>query len=130
MTKPDTEILLEILVRVEKVGSFCPEKLMRSGRNRIFEEAYRRFDTWDEIVEKSVRLSNEQDLIGKRLKTPREIVVEILRLEGRGESMYGLDVAERHDELYVAAVMFYGSWNRTLAIVGIKPHGKIRDPPQ
>jgi len=50
MRKTNEEFLLEILECAERIGSFCPEKRMGQGRNRLFEEAYRCFDTWDEIV--------------------------------------------------------------------------------
>ena len=119
MRKSNDELLLEILVRAEKVGSFCPEKLMRRGRNRIFEEAYRRFETWDEIIEQCIVFSNKLNLIGKVLKTPKEVILDILRMETNNQSFLEPDV---QPELYTAAVLFYGSWNQALAIVGIKKY--------
>ena len=129
LKKTDEEILFEILVRAERIGSFCPEELMRIGQIAVFEEAYRRFETWDMIVEKCVTFSNEQDLIGRRLMPPKEIVLEILRMEGRGESLWKFNVVANHRELYDATLMFYGSWDRILVIVGIKQHECICDPP-
>ena len=119
MRKSNDELLLEILVLAEKVSSFCPEKLMRRGCNRIFEEAYRRFETWDEIVEQCIIFSNKQNLIGKVLKTPKEVILGILRMETNNQSLMESDV---QPELYTAAVMFYGSWNQALAIVGLKKY--------
>lgn len=126
MKKTDEEIFLDILVVSERAGSFCPEKLMRLGRIGLFEEAYRRFETWDGIVERCVVFSNDQNLTGKRLMPPKEIVLEILRLESCGASLREYVVAATCHELHEAALLFYGSWNRALAIVGLN----IRDPPK
>jgi hypothetical protein len=117
MKKTNEELLFEILVRAEQVGSFCPEKLMGNGRNRIFEEAYRCFETWDKIVERCIIFSNHRNLIGKILKTPKEVILEILRLETNYQSLRESDIPP---DLHTAAVLFYGSWNRALAIVGLK----------
>jgi hypothetical protein len=45
MKKTDEELLLEVLLRIESVGSFCPENLISNGYHQLFEEAYRRFET-------------------------------------------------------------------------------------
>ena len=124
MKKTNEELLLEILVLAEKAGSFCPEKLMRKGRNKIFEEAYRRFETWNGIVEQCIVFSNKLNLIGKILKTPKEVILEILRLETNNQSLREPDV---QPELHTAAVMFYGSWNQALAIVGLKRYDDNHD---
>jgi len=117
MKKTDEELLLEILVRIERVGSFCPEDLMRNGYHQLFEEAYRRFETWDEIIEQCIKLSNQFDLIGM---TPKEVILEILRLEHDQQSFQEADVLDTRPELHAASVLFYGSWDRALTIVGLK----------
>ena len=127
--KTNEELLLEILVRVEKVGSFCPEKLMCDGYYRLFEEAYRRFETWDEIIKQCVHFSSRLDLVGAIPKTPQEIILEILRLENNRQSLQEADVLDVQPDLHAAAILFYGSWNRVLAIVGLKI-GKGHDLPE
>ncbi len=125
MKKSDEELLFEVLVLAEKVGSFCPEKLLKVRRIKIFEEAYRRFGTWNDIVERCVDLANEQNLVGQRLKPPKEVVLEILRLETAEESLQETSVRMDHAELHAAVVMYYGSWDCVLAIVGAKEHDPI-----
>jgi len=120
MKKTNEELLLEILVLVEKTGSFCPEKLMGRGRNRIFEEAYRRFETWDEIVRQCINFSNQLNLVDTIQKTPQEVILEILKLENNRLSLQEADVLEIQPDLHAAAVLFYGSWNCVLTIVGLK----------
>jgi len=127
MKKTDEELLLEILVRVERVGSFCPEDLMRNGYHQLFEEAYRRFETWDEIVEQSIMLSRRFDLITIP-KTPKEVILEILRLENEQQSLRETDILDVRPNLHAAAVLFYGSWDRVLTIVGFKQHGDKHCP--
>ena len=122
MNKTNEDLLLEILVRVEMVGSFCPEKLMRNGYYRLFEEAYRRFETWDVIVEQCVQLSNQLELIGTVPKTPKDVILEILRLENEQQSLRETDILDVRHDLHAAAVLFYGSWDRVLSIVGFKKH--------
>ena len=119
MKKTDEELLLEILVRVERVGSFCPEDLMRNGYHQLFEEAYRRFETWDEIIEQCIKLSSQFDLIGM---TPKEVILEILRLEHDQQSFQETDVLGSRPDLHAASVLFYGSWDHSLTIVGLKKH--------
>ena len=130
--KTDDELLFEILVRVEQVGSFCPEKLMYKKNNRLFTEVYRRFETWDAIVEQCVKFANKFELIGAPLKTPKEVILEILRLESEGQSFGEADVLYGRPELHAAAVLFYGSWNQALVIVGLMnadeyPEGEVRN---
>jgi len=129
MKKTNEELLLEILVRVEKVGSFCPEKLMCKGYHRLFEEAYRRFETWDEIVSQSINFSSRFDLIGTIPKTPQEVILEILRLENNRQSLQETDILDTQPDLHAATILFYGSWNRALAIVGLK-RDKKHDLPE
>jgi len=117
MKKTNEELLLEILVRVERVGSFCPEDLMCNGYHQLFEEAYRRFETWDEIIEQCIKLSSQFDLIGM---TPKEVILEILRLEHDQLSFQEADVLGTRPDLHAAAVLFYGSWNHVLTIVGLQ----------
>jgi hypothetical protein len=117
--KTDEELLLEILVRVERVGSFCPEDLMGNGYHQLFEEAYRRFETWDEIIEQCIKLSNQFDLIGM---TPKEVILAILRLEYDQRSFQEADVLDTRHDLHAAAVLFYGSWNRALTVAGLKAY--------
>jgi hypothetical protein len=121
MKKTDEELLLEILVRVERVGSFCPEDLMCHGHHQLFEEAYRRFETWDEIIEQCIKLSSQFDLIGM---TPKEVILEILRLEHDQQSFHEADVLGTRPDLHSAAVLFYGSWDRALTIVGLQEQEK------
>ena len=120
LRKTKEELLLEILVRVEKVGSFCPEKLMCHGYYRLFEEAYRRFETWDEIVNQCINFSSRFDLIGMIPQTPQEVILEVLRLENDRQSLQEPDVLGVQPDLHAAAILFYGSWNRVLTIVGLK----------
>ena len=68
MQKTDDELLFEILVRVEQVGSFCPEKLMCKKNNRLFAEVYRRFEARDKIVEQCVQFAKKFELIGAPVK--------------------------------------------------------------
>jgi len=98
MKKTNEELLLEILVRVERVGSFCPEDLMGHGYHQLFEEAYRRFESWDEIIEQSIKLSSQFDLIGV---TPKEVILEILRLEHEQQSFQEEDVISTRPDLHV-----------------------------
>lgn len=118
--KTNEDLLLEILVRVEQVGSFCPEKLMGDGYYRLFEEAYRRFETWDEIVRQCIHFSSQLDLVNTIPKTPQEVILEILKLENNQQSLREADVIGIQPDLHAAAVLFYGSWNCVLTIVGLK----------
>ena len=119
MKKTDEELLLEILIRAERVGSFCPEDLMCNGYHQLFAEAYRRFETWDAIIEQSIKLSSQFDLIGM---TPKEVILEILRLEHDRQSFQEADILDIRPDLHAAAVLFYGSWDCVLTIVGLKKH--------
>ena len=121
MKKTNEELLLEILVRVERVGSFCPEDLMCHGYHQLFEEAYRRFESWDEIIEQSIKLSSQFDLIGM---TPKEVILDILRLEHERQSFQEEDVLSICPNLHAAAVLFYGSWDHVLTIVGLNKQDK------
>jgi len=125
--KTNEELLFEILVLVERAGSFCPEKLMCKQHRRIFEEVYRRFDTWNEIVEQCVHFSNKQDIMGTILKTPKDVILEVLRLESGRQSLQEADILAIQPELHSAAVLFYGSWDRVLAVVGLKRGGNDAD---
>ena len=122
MKKTNEDLLLEILVRVETVGSFCPEKLMRNGHHRLFEEAYCRFETWDVIVAQCIELSNQLNWTEMIPKTPKEVLMEILRFENEQQSLQGAAVLDSRPDLHSAAVLFYGSWERALTIVGFKKH--------
>jgi len=122
LRKKDEEILLEILIIAEKAGSFCPENLMRTGQNRLFEEAYRRFESWDKIIELCVDFSNRRKLFETFLKTPREIILDILRLETGGKSFCEANIKADYPDLYASAVLYYGSWHRVLSIIGIESY--------
>ena len=127
MKKTDEELLLEVLLRIESVGSFCPENLISNGYHQLFEEAYRRFETWDEIIEQCIMLSRRFDLITIP-KTPKEVILEILRLENEQQSLRETDILNVRPALHAAAVLFYGSWDRVLTIVGFKQHGDKHCP--
>ena len=123
MKKTDEELLLEILVRAERVGSFCPEDLMCNGYHQLFEEAYRRFETWDTIIEQCIKLSSQFDLVGM---TPKEVILEILRLESDRQPFQEADVLDTRPDLHAAAVLFYGSWSHAITIVGLQKWDKQR----
>ena len=127
MKKTDEELLLEVLLRIESVGSFCPENLISNGYHQLFEEAYRRFETWDEIIEQCIMLSRRFDLITIP-KTPKEVILEILRLENEQQSLQESNILDVRPDLHAAAVLFYGSWGRVLTIVGFKNHGDKHCP--
>jgi hypothetical protein len=118
--KSNEDLLLEILIRVEKTGSFCPEKLMSNGNHQLFEEAYRRFETWDEIVEQCIKLSNRLELNDTISKTPKEVILEILILESNELPLQEADVRANQPDLHTVAILYYGSWNHALTIAGLK----------
>lgn len=120
MNKTDEDLLLEILIRVENVGSFCPEKLMCDRNHQLFEEAFRRFGTWDEIVGQCIKLN----LVSAVTKTPKEVLLEILKLERSRQSFQDADVVSNQPDLHAAAVLFYGSWSHAITITGLKECNK------
>ena len=130
MKKTNEDLLLEILIRVEQVGSFCPEKLMCNGYSRLFEEAYRRFETWDGIIEQCIGLSDQLELTGSIPKMPKEVILEILRLESDQKSLQEADVLDVQPDLHAAALLFYGSWDCALTIVGLKEYDNNDDFPK
>ena len=75
--------------------------------------------TWDEIIEQCIQLSSQFDLIGM---TPKEVILEILRLEHERPPFQEVDVLDTRPELHAAAVLFYGSWDHVLTIVGLKKY--------
>jgi hypothetical protein len=67
------------------------------------------------------------NLIGTIGMTPKEVLLEILRLENAHQSFQEVDVLDSRPDLHAAAILFYGSWNRALSIVGIQDHDQRRE---
>lgn len=120
MGKSDEDILLEILVLAEKAESFCPERLMLRKRISLFEEAYRRFETWDRILDLCIALSNDLELRKEKMKLPKEVILEILQRDSDGKNLHPAVVSVERPDIVSAAEMYYGSWDQTLAIVGLR----------
>jgi len=116
----DSELILQILVIFEEVGSLCPEKLIRRGTHLLFGEAYRRFGTWDKIINQCIALSNVYHLFENRLMTPSEIMLGILKIENSHGCLDEEAVLNEHPLLHKSAMIIFGSWHQTLVLSGIK----------
>jgi hypothetical protein len=114
------EIFFQILMAVEEVNSFCPECVIHSGTHLLFSEAYRRFYSWDAIVDKCIEFSNSHSFYKFRLMPSSEILLEMLKLENQKVSLDETDIMKNYPELHRMAVMMYGSWHCVLKASGIE----------
>ena len=121
----DTDLLLHILILVEKYGSLCPEKLICTKTHGVFNEAYRRFGSWDKIVENIVVFSNEHALFEPKLRLPEEIVLELLKLENAAVSMREKSIIAKYPDLHQSVIFHFGSWKCGLSVAGITVMKKV-----
>lgn len=115
----DADLFLHILILVEKYGSLCPEILICSETHDVFNEAYRRFGSWDKIVESVINFSNEHALVEPKFCHSVDVVLELLRLENAAFSMREKDALEKIPELHRSVVFLFGSWTDGLSVAGI-----------
>jgi len=118
----DSELILQILVIFEEVGSLCPEKLIRRGTHLLFGEAYRRFGTWDKIINQCIVLSNIYHLFENPLMSPSEIMRDILKIENFHGYLDEETIRDEHPLLHKSAMIIFGSWHQALVISGIKEY--------
>ena len=116
---PDGELVLQILVIFEDVGSFCPEKLIRHGTHSLFGEAYRRFGTWEEIINQCVTLSNTHHFFENPLMSMSDILLELLKIENVKGGLNETVILTENPLLHQCTIMVFGSWYRALVHTGI-----------
>jgi hypothetical protein len=113
----DTAIIKSIIALSQKINSFSPEKLIPCGSVRLWNEAFRRFGHWDEIIDKCVEYKNRRRKI---MLTANDILSEILKLASQGLDFSETTVKTSHKKLYQAALVMYDSWEQALVVAGIR----------